>query len=325
MNRLNYLQLSENVSVEIITITVREYLSCELAKKIAELQWQRTDWYDSIRYWIYDGKTNTDCFNVIAQNEYGEVIGRLFCLQNQTNPKLWYYGDLFVRSEYRRRHIAKKMLDSAMEILKDKGCEIIRAYVEPDNIPALKLQKNLGFMEKPYSTFNNLINDGQLMFEKELGPIYEVITAKDSDDAKYITRFYGKNAEILHGKEIMYGEWCKMLSEKDTDEENFLICRGAMPVAWLKINGLDCGDIGWISMLAVEPAFQRKGIGRFAVEFANEFLHSKGKQKIGVQTTDDNIPALALYKKCGFTEVGKYDCIAEDGLKAVKVKLIKNI
>ena len=29
----------------------------------------------------------------------------------------------------------------------------------------------------------------------------------------------------------------------------------------MKLNGLDGGDAGWLSMLAVEPAFQRRGAG----------------------------------------------------------------
>lgn len=40
--------------------------------------------------------------------------------------------------------------------------------------------------KKPYTTFNNLINDGQLMFEKDLGSKYEVVAAKSSDDVCFI-------------------------------------------------------------------------------------------------------------------------------------------
>lgn len=61
----------------------------------------------------------------------------------------------------------------------------------------------------------------------------------------------------------------------DRDEKNYLICRGIMPVAWLKINGLDDNDVGYISMLAVIPQFQRSGVGTFAVEFAENFLHDR--------------------------------------------------
>lgn len=314
-----------STSSEIISITVNEYLSHDLAKKIALAQWDRPELFVGIRYSLYTDKTENDCFNVIAQNETGEVIGRLYCIQNDSNRKLWYYGDLFVIPKYRRRHIAEKMVSAAIEALKDRGCETIHVYVEPENTPSLNLHRKLGFSGKPFQTFNNLINDGRIMFEKELGSVYAVITAESSDDAKYINRFFAKNAKVLHCKEIMYSEWCKLLSEKNSDEEHFLVCRGAMPVAWLKINGLESSDTGWVSMLAVEPCFQHKGIGTFAMKYAEGFLISKGKHKIKVQTTEDNAAALSLYKKCGFEETEKHSAIAYDNSEVVKITLIKNI
>lgn len=116
-----------------------------------------------------------------------------------------------------------------------------------------------------------------------------------------------------------------MLSENDTDEENFLICRGVTPVAWLKINGFDNTDTGFISMLAVEPRFQRRGVGRFAVKFAEDFLLGKGKRKIGIQTTSDNAPALSLYKKCGFAEAERYSDADEDDPELFRVRLVKEL
>lgn len=309
---------------EIVTVTIREYLSVELAEKIAASIWGLPQ-IDGLRWFQYEGKTETDYFNVVAQNGSGEVLGRLCCIQNDIDSKLWYYGDLFVVEKYRRRHIAEKMLSVALESLKDRGCEIIRSYIESENTPSLDLQRKLGFTQKPYLPFNNLINDGRIMFEKKLSSVYEAVIAQSKNDARYIVRFYGKNIDKLHGQEITYNEWCRLISEKDPDEEHFLICRGVMPVGWLKINGLDETDIGFISMLAVEPCFQHKGVGTFAVKFTEAFLLAKGKKKIGVQTTADNVSALSLYKKCSFKEVERYTATADDNTEAVKVKFIKNM
>lgn len=38
-------------------------------------QWKKSERSDSVRFWIYQCKTETDCFNVIAQNESVDVIG----------------------------------------------------------------------------------------------------------------------------------------------------------------------------------------------------------------------------------------------------------
>ena len=53
-------------------------------------------------------------------------------------------------------------------------------------------------------------------------------------------------------------------------------------------------------MLVVDPAFHRKGIGSYAVSYAEEFLRDMGKSIIKIHTTSDNIPAQKLYEKCGY-------------------------
>ena len=273
----------------------------ETARKIAQAQWNAPEQYDGIVHFAFSGKAETDCFNVVAQNEAGDVVGRLFCLQNREDKSLWYYGDLFVVPEYRRRHIAMKMLGFTERVLCDKWCGTLRCYVEPENAVSLDLQAKAGFTEHPYQGFNKLINDRQLMFEKALPP-FNVTEAHGKTAAQYIAAIFNSNAEALHSRVIIYREWCGLLSANDPDEKHFLICNGAVPCAYLKLNGLESGDeIGWISMLAVAPPFQRKGAGAYAVRFAGKFLRNAGKSCAGIHTTQDNLPARNLYEKCGYT------------------------
>ncbi len=308
---------------KMISVSVSEFLTPELAERIANAEWHRPDWVESVLLLLYGGKTQTDCFNIIAEDENGNIVGRIFCLQNDTNKNLWYYGDLFVAPEYRRQGIAVRMAELMEQTLFDKWCTVVCAYVEPDNIPSVCLQKKLGFEEKPFRKFNNLINDGRIMFEKSLTPFYAKEIAVD--DARFVTMFYGKNIEAFHGNEITYEEWRGCLSANDTDEKHFLIQKGALPCAWLKINGLDNEDnIGWISMLAVEPAFKRRGIGEYAVRFAEDYLYKAGKSAVRILTTEDNIPAQELYKKCGFTVLEHCDyftgdCVKRKGLVFEKI------
>lgn len=299
---------------EIITITVSDFLSSQLIENIALMQWHSSEprFTNSIKHIIYDGKTHSDCFNVIAINAVGEVIGRLYCLKNQSQPHLWYYGDLAVCPDYRRHHIASKMLAAAIESLMNRGCTVLRTYVEPENIPSLNLQAAFGFAEKPYEVFDNLLNEDQLMLEKELSLYF--VNPATVDDAQFITMIYGKNADALHGNTIMFDEWKELLSKNDPDEAHFLIHKGAMPCGWLKINGLENTDMAWISMLAAEPKMQHQGIGTYAVKFAEDFIRSKGFSKVGIHTTEDNIPAQNLYKKCGYVITEHGECTTGDGV-----------
>lgn len=286
---------------EFISFSVREFIDVKTAGKIAQAQWNDSEQYNGIVHFAFSGKIKTDCFNVIAQNETGDVVGRLFCLQNAENKGMWYYGDLFVVPEYRRRHIAKRMLEFAETVLFDKWCNTLRCYVEPENEASLAFQLKTGFTERPYQSFNELINDGQLMFEKEL-PTFNASEAHGKIAAQYIAAIFGSNAEALHSRIIPCSEWCSLLSSDDPDEKHFLIRKGAVPCAYLKVNGLESGDeTGWISMLAVAPTFQRKGAGTYAVQFAEEFLRSAGKSCVKIHTTEDNLPAGSLYEKCGYT------------------------
>jgi|LSQX01.1.fsa_nt_gb ribosomal protein S18 acetylase RimI-like enzyme len=310
---------------EIISITVSDFLSLQLIEKIALMQWHSSDpsFTNSIKHMIYDGKIQSDCFNVIAINAVGEVIGRLFCLKNQLSPHLWYYGDLAVCPNYRRQHIASKMLAAAIESLMNRGCAVLRTYVEPDNVPSLNLQAFFGFTEKPYEIFDNLQNEGQLMLEKEL-PLFSILPAT-VDDARFITTIYGKNADALHGNVIMFNEWKQLLSGNDADEAHFIIHKGAMPCGWLKINGLQNTDMAWISMLAVEPKMQHQGVGTCAVKFAEDFIRSKGFSKMGIHTTEDNIPAQNLYQKCGYVITEHGECTTGDGIKRMGYTFEKEI
>lgn len=163
------------------------------------------------------------------------------------------------------------------------------------------------------------------MFEKQLGQIYNAVTVRDKFDVKIVADLYNRNLQALHGDTIAYAEWCKAILNNDTDEENFLICRDLMPVAWLKINGLDSTDVGYISMLAVEPKYQHMGVGTFAVEFAENFLRDKGKKTVCVQTTSDNQLAIRLYNKCGFVETSRVKAICDDVEELSKIVFEKNI
>ncbi|MPN31589.1 hypothetical protein SDC9_179063 [bioreactor metagenome] len=215
------------------------------------------------------------------------------------------------------------MLAAAIEALISRGCTVLRTYVEPDNVPSLKLQTTFGFTEKSYEIFDNLQNEGQLMMENELSLLS--ILPVTVDDARFITMIYGKNIDALHGNMIMFDEWKQRLSENDPDEAHFIIHKGAMPCGWLKINGLQNTDMAWISMLAVEPKMQHQGIGTYAVKFAEDFIHSKGFSKTGIHTTEDNVPAQNLYKKCGYVITEHSECTTGDGITRMGYTFEKEI
>ena len=114
------------------------------------------------------------------------------------------------------------------------------------------------------------------------------------------------NISALHTDAIPLEEWQKSFTEsKDTDEENFIVYENDIPCAWLKLNGLQNNDIAWISMLVVSDKFKHQGVGQYAIEFAISYLKQRGYKQIKLQTTEDNLPAMKLYTKCGFAVINK--------------------
>jgi ribosomal protein S18 acetylase RimI-like enzyme len=70
------------------------------------------------------------------------------------------------------------------------------------------------------------------------------------------------------------------------------------------------GTRGYLQRLAVDPAQQRRGIGRALVLDALSWLARRGVEQVVVNTQPDNAPALALYAALGFrTQPGGLDVL----------------
>ncbi len=287
----------------LITIQISPYLSHELAEKIALAQWNTNApaWVNCVRQSLFDEEDPAACLDVVATDQSGEVAGRLHCIRNQNDPTLWYYGDLFVVPAYRRIGVATRMVNAARGALSLRGATRLWCYVEPENRASLALQRSLGFEERPFETFNLLDNDGQILFECSIPSLYNLLPAT-AGEAYFVCILFAQNREALHSEKLTLPAWKELLSANDSDEAHYLICKGALPVGYLKLNGLMGDEKAWISMLVVAQAHQRTGVGSFAVAQSEKLLRERGFSRIGIQTTMDNLPARALYRNMGYAE-----------------------
>lgn len=150
-----------------------------------------------------------------------------------------------------------------------------------------------------------------------------------TEDVHYVASIMSETSNIaaLHSTYHSLSEWKCIFDEnaRDADEENFLICSHNDVCAWLKLNGLLNADTAWLSMLVVSDKYKHQGVGKFAVEFAFEYLHSKGFNQIGVQTTKDNVAAINLYKKYGFNIVELKKFKTEDGTNTNSYVMLKTL
>ena len=121
------------------------------------------------------------------------------------------------------------------------------------------------------------------------------------EDIPFICRVLKQNEAILYCGDQSLKAWYDYFSsgDKDPHESHHIIMADADPAAWLKIHSWDKPEI-CISMLVVDDLFKHKGIGRFAIQFAENMARYWAKSAIRVQTTKDNIIATECYLKCGY-------------------------
>lgn len=140
------------------------------------------------------------------------------------------------------------------------------------------------------------------------------------------------NVAALHMKRIPDNECRQFYKEMREalilgaadDELNYIIKKGVVPIAWLKLNGLSKDHL-WISMLIVHEKYRNLGVGMFALNFVERFASSTQRNHIYIHTTSDNFIALSLYKKAGYRVVGKTTHLYEDKTQLVRYTLHKEI
>ena len=60
------------------------------------------------------------------------------------------------------------------------------------------------------------------------------------------------------------------------------------------------GHRGWVNYLAVDPRYRRDGLGRRLMSYVEKRLAKLGCPKINIQIRQDNLEAIAFYKRIGF-------------------------
>ncbi|MCI5891946.1 MAG: ribosomal protein S18-alanine N-acetyltransferase [Clostridiales bacterium] len=93
--------------------------------------------------------------------------------------------------------------------------------------------------------------------------------------------------------------------DEDTDS---VVCYGCV---WL------IADIGDITNIAVSPDYQGQGLGDRTLELLITLCAENDMSVINLEVKKENFPAVSLYKKHGFEEVGVRKGYYKDGSAAV--------
>ncbi len=89
-----------------------------------------------------------------------------------------------------------------------------------------------------------------------------------------------------------------------------IILNNCQPEAYSKLQwdvSADDSEVLVIHTLAVHPDYLKSGIALELLKFADEYAYNRGCKAIRLDVTVNNVPAIKLYEKCGFTFIGDVD------------------
>lgn len=84
--------------------------------------------------------------------------------------------------------------------------------------------------------------------------------------------------------------------------------------AWL-VDAPESG-VAVIHLLAVHPAARGRGVGRALVDTAARCARGRGAACLRLDVVANNEPAFALYRSCGFADLGVFSFAYDDGYEA---------
>lgn len=277
----------------------------------------------------------SDFFCTIMYNDNGEIIGYASFIQSSSQPSTWLYTDLWIAPEYRRQGCATEIVNTGREYLSELDAKTLLCTVAPYNEASLNLQKHLRAEQIEIQPFEDFETDGLIMFKINLPMNFNIVSLTDNfNHLAFICDLLTdpSNVSALHLKRIPENEtrqFHKKMREAfivgaAEDELNYIVRKGVVPIAWLKLNGLS-NDSLWIRMLIVHEKYRNLGVGRFALNFAEEFALSTQRRHIYVHIPADNLIAQSFYKKAGYIAAGETNPRNEDKTESVRYTLYKEI
>ncbi len=90
----------------------------------------------------------------------GRLVGWVNFIRNWGDPLNWYLGDLAVAPDFRRKGIARRLIERGLDQIRSKmsGGEFVYSYIEKENTPSILLHQSLGFIDTgECRPFENLI------------------------------------------------------------------------------------------------------------------------------------------------------------------------
>ncbi len=117
-----------------------------------------------------------------------------------------------------------------------------------------------------------------------------------------VIKLVGKQKEIDDVSKCasMTGSEEDEIDEMIRHDRVYLAQKHGSTIGFFALRSMKNGEVAEISGLAIAESERRKGNASLLVKHAEELARTMKADRVTVRTSNDNIPALALYQKLGF-------------------------
>lgn len=266
-----------------------------------------------------------DVFVAVADGRRVGFVAIAFDAFWQGMGCIWPLG---VDPDYQRRGVGETLTTFALDYMRDRGMDIAMAEAGYDTGHARPdaLYGSTGFTPAPAARYFRLLDDLSRTRDSNAPDTIEIRTMVEADlDA--VVDFSIRAWATPHGSMRrtfgdpihlrLYPDWERNQADtvrasctSDTTDV-FVAVADGRPIGFVAValNAYWEG-MGEVSIIAVDPDHQRRGLGQRLITVALDHMRARGMDSAVVETGGDpgHAPARALYASTGFTllPVGRY-------------------
>jgi mycothiol synthase len=231
-------------------------------------------------------------------------------VDKQREEKKGFIQNLSVLPEFRRKGIAKELLKTAVEVLRENGMKIASAWAQTDKLACTHLYESFGFScVRTSSLMKRSLKQSTEMEEKETANLREARITEDEEIA--LMNHLDNEAFKEHfNYRPMTVEETKFLLLKSPfwqHQEAWFAMHEQQPIGYVvagideKLNQEKNAKHGWILNIGVLKRYRQRDVGTALILRAMSHLKTQGMEDALLYVDDQNpTHAIKLYEKVGF-------------------------
>ena len=281
---------------------------------LRELRW--LSYMGPILWWmVYLSPDHSDFLSGFVWEENKKIVGNITINRTAPGSRRWMISNLAVAKNYRQRGIARGLMYTALELVKEYNGTSVSLQVRADNTAAKKLYESLDFTPVSGTTYLSARNVPPVKKEEE-GSLPDGITLRSqsysSADVRQAYDLASASIPIALQKEWPLRQRHFQLSDGERLNNYFRRLIGAGPSArWIVEDGRR-----FVGLVNIQPGFLREAhrielivhpdwrgsLEKPLVVRTLRYLWPWRKNGLIIKQPAEHVEAIQAYKACGVGE-----------------------